>query len=260
MSLNPNGAPPGYYYQAGATAYIVDPPGTYSGAGQSAPTADPAGTYSAAGASKPTEDPAGTYSSPYALDRLFLDTSVASPLHGVLSFNSATAVANFYGATSFEATLANQFFAGYGGSSATMLFTRYPVAGARAHLAGSNVSNLTLNQLQSINGTLSITSQGYAYSGTINLSGVQSFSSAAVEIQAALNQNLPVAAVTTGSSIAPASVSFKGSINGLLLQVTSISSGSMYAGAIISGPRIPAGTQMPSGSPIWSAMGTRSVS
>jgi len=244
MSLNPNGAPPGYYYQAGATAYIVDPPGTYSGAGQSAPTADPAGTYSAAGASKPTEDPAGTYSSPYALDRLFLDTSVASPLHGVLSFNSATAVANFYGATSFEATLANQFFAGYGGSSATMLFTRYPVAGARAHLAGSNVSNLTLNQLQSINGTLSITSQGYAYSGTINLSGVQSFSSAAVEIQAALNQNLPVAAVTTGSSIAPASVSFKGSINGLLLQVTSISSGSMYAGAIISGPRIPAGTQI----------------
>ena len=30
MSLNPNGAPPGYYYQAGATAYLIDPAGTYS--------------------------------------------------------------------------------------------------------------------------------------------------------------------------------------------------------------------------------------
>ena len=188
MSLNPNGAPPGYYYQAGATAYVEDPAGTYSLAGATTPTADPGGTYSAAGASAPTQDPAGTYSTHYALDRLFLDTSVASPLHGVLSFNSATAVANFYGASSFEAALANEFFAGYSGSSATMLFTRYPVAGARAHLAGSDISNLTLNQLQSINGTLSITSQGYAYSASINLSGVQSFSLAAVEIQAALNE------------------------------------------------------------------------
>ena len=40
MSLNPDGAPAGYYYQAGATAYLIDPAGTYSPAGASAPTTD----------------------------------------------------------------------------------------------------------------------------------------------------------------------------------------------------------------------------
>ena len=74
MSLTPNGAPPGYCYQAGATAYIEDPAGTYSLGGRdhadqptrAEPTAAP-------GAGAPTTDPAGTYSSPYALDRLFLE-------------------------------------------------------------------------------------------------------------------------------------------------------------------------------------------
>ena len=102
-----------------------DPPGTFSPAGATAPTADPGGTYSAAGASAPTTDPAGTYSSPYALNRLFLVWQNTTPENAVLSFNSATAVANYYGATSSEASLANEFFAGYADTSATMLFTRY---------------------------------------------------------------------------------------------------------------------------------------
>ncbi len=100
-------------------------PGTYCPAGASAPIADPGGTYSARGASAPTTDPAGTYSSPYALNRLFLVGLNNTPDNAVLSFNSATAVANYYGATSREASLANEFFAGYAGTSATMLFTRY---------------------------------------------------------------------------------------------------------------------------------------
>ena len=125
IAINPKGAPAGYYYEAGATAYIKDPAGTYSPAGASAPIADPGGTYSAAGASAPTTDPAGTYSSPYALNRLFLVWQNTTPATAVLSFNSATAVANYYGATSSEASLANEFFAGYGDTSATMLFTRY---------------------------------------------------------------------------------------------------------------------------------------
>ena len=49
MSLDPNGAPAGYYYEAGATAYLIDPAGTFSLAGASAPTTDPAGTYSGRG-------------------------------------------------------------------------------------------------------------------------------------------------------------------------------------------------------------------
>jgi hypothetical protein len=231
------------YDATSAAAEIVDGGGTYSLSGATTPTADPAGTYSAPGASAPTEDPAGTYSSLYALDRLFLDTTSVTPGNEVLSFNSLSAVANYYGDTSVEAGLAVDFFAGYG-TSATMLFVRDPIGGNRAHLYGANVSDLTLAQLQAISGQLSITSQGYLFTGSINLSGVKSFTAAATAIQAALNQNLPVAAVTTGDSIAPVSVSFTGSTNGLLLDVTAVSSGAIEIGALVSGAKVPAGTQI----------------
>src|SRR5271166_7016455 len=74
-------------------------------------------------------------------------------------------------------------------------------------LYGANISNLTLKDLQSISGTLSIDFQGLTwpepitYSGSINLYGVRSFSEAAEKIQNALNSNLPETpvAVTSGS-------------------------------------------------------------
>ena len=155
-----------------------------------------------------------------------------------------TAVANYYGNTSAEAGLAAQFFADYG-TAANMLFIRFPIGGNRAHLyGGTNVSTLTLAQLEAINGPLSVISQGYKYSATINLAGVTSFTAAATAIQAALNENLPVAAVTTGDTITPESASFTASANGLLLDVTAIASGSMEIGALISGAGVPAGSQI----------------
>ena len=114
----------------------------------------------------------------FSLNRLFLDTSNKTPLGEVVSFTNATEVANYYGATSHEAQLANEFFQGYTGSSATMLFTLYPALPWRANLYGSNVSALTIPQLQAINGPLSITSDGLTYTGSINLSGATSFSTA----------------------------------------------------------------------------------
>jgi hypothetical protein len=240
-----HGAPAGYYYKAGATGYIEDPPGTYSPAGATAPIADPGGTYSAAGASAPTTDPAGTYSSPYALTRLFLDPNPTTPATGVLSFNSAAAVADYYGETSFEASLAKEFFAGYGDTSATMLFTRYSAGGDRPHLYGGNLSNnLTPKDLQ--NGSLSITFDGLTWPepvtysvGLIDLFGATRFSAAAKIIQNAINTSIdqqPLV-VTSGSTITPFHFSFTGSIIGDLLQITSVSSGgSIELGAEISGP------------------------
>jgi hypothetical protein len=152
-------------------------------------------------------------------------------------------VANYFGLTSIEASLASEYFAGANGSPVTMLFGRYGYGGARPHLFGANISNLTLDQMQSINGTLSIDFDEYTYDGSINLSG-ESFSGAASAIQTALNQNRPAAATTTGSSIAPVSVSFTGSVNGLLLQVTSVSGGSIEPGALISGPGVAPGAQI----------------
>ena len=132
------------------------------------------------------------------------------PHNAVLSFNSVTAVENYYGATSSEASLAKEFFAAnYGDTSATMLFTRFGL-GQRPHLLGANISNLTLNQLQSINGSLALTFDGYTYSGHDQSLGRHEFLDAAGKIRAALNRNLQVAAVTAGSSITPESVSFTG--------------------------------------------------
>ena len=164
-----------------AAAKIVAPPGTYLPPGATAPIADPGGTYSAAGATAPTTDPAGTYSSPYALNRLFLEWKKTTPANVVLSFHSVTAVENYYGATSSEASLAQEFFAtNYGNTSATMLFTRIGL-GQRPHLLGATLSNLTLTQLQSINGSLALTFDGYTYSGHVNLAGVTSLLDAAAD-------------------------------------------------------------------------------
>jgi hypothetical protein len=243
----PTPAAPGAYIPAAgaisAGPQTYSPPGTYRPPGASAPIADPGGTYSGPDATAPTMDPAGTYSSSYALDRVFLEGKNLTPANTVLAFNNATAVANYYGATSKEAAQAKEFFAGYGNTSATMLFTRYS-ATRRPHLLGANIGGLTLSQLQSISGSLALTFQGYTYSGSINLAQVQSFSEVARTIQTALNKNLQFAAVTEGSSITPVSVTFTGSINGELLDVTSISSGSIELGAEISGSGVPAGNQI----------------
>ncbi len=163
-------------------ADIVAPPGTYLPAGASAPMADPGGTYSAAGASAPTKDPAGTYSSPYALDRLFPVISNNVPVGAVLSFSSVTAVENYFGATTEEARLAREFFAGYAGTSATMLFTRYPYDGGRSRVYSANLSDLTKSQLHSIEGSLSLTLNGNTYTGSVNLSNVPGRVAAAAAI------------------------------------------------------------------------------
>ena len=150
-------------------------------------------------------------------------------------------MANYFGVTSTEAALANEFFAGYRGAPATMLISRYCLEGERPHLYGANISNLTLNQLQSISGSLSIAFQGCTYSGSINLSG-QSFSGAAGAIQAALNSSLPVAAVTDGSSIAPLYAPILGTVSPEtmtesygVLTVGSVSSGTVGVGQQITG-------------------------
>ena len=227
-----------------AAAQIVSPPGTYLPPGASAPITDRGGTFSAAGATAPTTDPAGTYSSPFALNRLFIESKKTTPANVVLSFHSVTAVENYYGAASSEASLAKEFFAAnYADTSATMLFTRIGL-GQRPHLLGANLSSLTLAQLQSINGSIALTFDGYTYSGHINLSGVTSLLNVAGRISAAFNHNLQVAAVTAGSSISPESVSFTGYTDRTQLFVTSVSSGTIEIGGLISGHGVKPGTQI----------------
>src|ERR1700722_10648587 len=238
MALNPNGAPAGYYYETGATTYLIDPAGTYSLAGATAPTTDPAGTYSAAGASAPTLAAAGTYilnmaASQYGLNRLFLDLGNSVQLNEVLSFNSATAVENFFGVGSDEATLATDFFAGYNGSAANKLFVRTLLGGARARICGANIGGLTLPQLQAIHGTLTLTSGGYKFRASVNLATATSFANAASLVQSALNAVRPTLATTTNSSTTPESASFVGSMSGGLMDVTAVLSGQIAIGGVL---------------------------
>jgi hypothetical protein len=75
-------------------------------------------------------------SGPYALDRLFLTSNDWVPVGEVLSFSSATAVANYFGAGSNPANLATEFYDDYNSSDgpANMLFARLPALPARANL------------------------------------------------------------------------------------------------------------------------------
>ena len=179
----------------------------------------------------------------HALDRLFLDVNNRTPLYKVLSFKNETEVANFYGARSLEASLAAQDFCWPTAAPRSICSLRvFQWGSARAHLYGrADLSDLEkLGQLQAVNGSLSVGSQGYDYSVSINLSGVPSFPAAAARISAALNRRLPVGAVTTESSIAPVTASFTGSISAAVLNVTAIQSGSIQVGSMITGPGIPA--------------------
>ncbi len=191
MTVNPNGAPAGTYYDSATNSYV----------------ADRGGYYSVAGATAPTEDPAGTYSSPYALDRLVIDWQQNTPDNEVIQFSSVTEVENYYGVTSSEAKIAREFFTNYPPSTgATLMFTRY-ANGQRPHLIGANIysgsASATLAALQAVNGAISLTFDGFTYTGTVDLSGVPDMATAAIDIRNALDSNLPTAAKTTASTIIP---------------------------------------------------------
>ncbi len=216
------------------------PPGTYLPSGATAPVADPGGYYSAAGATAPTLDPAGTYSSPYALNRLIIGWEEDVPDNVCLAFNSVTAVQNYFGVVSTEATLANQFFdpnvygTSYSDAGATLYFTREGL-GQRPHLLGVNLSALTLAQLQAINGSVAITFNGWNYSANIDLSNATNFSDAAQILQTQLNAQAPVLAQTTGDTIQSQTVNFTGDFKNAQLTVTSVQSGTMEVGGLVDG-------------------------
>lgn len=151
-----------------------------------------------------------------ATTRLLLVWEQITPSNSLLSFTNETGVANYYGASSIEATMAGEYFTV---PNAMLLFTRIGL-GQRSHLLGANISNLSLTQLQAINGSVSITFNGYVYNGNVNLAGVASFADAATEIQSALH-DLPVTATTTGDSIQTETLHFTGYLNGSQLMETS---------------------------------------
>jgi hypothetical protein len=167
------------------------------------------------------------------LNGLLLTSSTQVPIGTVQSFASATAVSDYFGASSSEAALGAVYFTGFDGSNAkpgAMLVTQYPTASVAAYLRGGDISNMTLVALQALSGTLSVVIDGVLKSGSVNLSGATSFSSAAGIIGNSLGIHGQQAASITGS------------ISGTTLTVTGVSSGALAVGQVLSGTGVTANT------------------
>lgn len=171
---------------------------------------------------------------------LMLSNSTRAPIGGVLSFPSGAAVTSYFGSGSVESIKAeggvgmgSGYFGGFflaARRPARMLVAQYNQAAVGAYLRGGNVSALTLAQLQAISGTLAVTINGIAKTGSPNLAGATSFSDAATKIADALD--------IEGADGA----AFTAAISGTTMTVSAVSSGTIAVGQLVNGSGTTAGT------------------
>lgn len=175
---------------------------------------------------------------------LFLDSSTTvpiNPLGSILSFPTAAAVADYFGAGSLQAFLATKYFNGFSGRTAipsAMRFAQYPAWAVAAYLRGGALTQ-TLAQLKTFTaGSLTVVMDGYSHViSSIDLSGDSSFSAIATALTAAFTD--PTEASFTGSMGA----SFTGTAASpsTHLTVTAVT-GYISAGDVVSGTGITAAT------------------
>jgi hypothetical protein len=171
------------------------------------------------------------------------------PIGTVLSFSSAEAVQDFFGAGSTEAIIAGGgsgmgagYFGGYDGAQrlpANILFAQYNSDDVGAYVRGGDVSALTLAQLQAISGSLNTVIDGYAHNvAALNLSAATSFSSAATIIQTDVN----AAASVIASFTAQIGAAVTAAISGTTLTVSAVASGLISVGDTVTGGGTAVGT------------------
>jgi hypothetical protein len=172
---------------------------------------------------------------------LILNSSNVIPLHTVLTFSNLTEVEDYFGMASPEAAEAMTFFGSPPTPKSQLMYARFHLEGGRARVFGAPTFNTrTLPEIAGIKGTLSFASQGYSWGPvTIDLSGVAAscagvppndcYDQAASILQTQINAAQPALATVTGS-IAPHTSTYVGSIMGGVLNVTSLTSGSVQIG------------------------------
>lgn len=175
---------------------------------------------------------------------LMLTTSALvpiAPLGSVLSFPDEPSVASYFGAASWQATLASNYFNGFANRTSvpdSMLFAQYPAWDVAAYLRGGTLTQ-TLAQLTALTGSLTVTMDGYPSAiASINLSGNASLSAIATSLTAAFVE--PTEASFTGSM----GSTFVATGSGTSLTVASISAGYISAGDSITGTGVPASTKI----------------
>lgn len=163
---------------------------------------------------------------------LMLTTSTRVPIGTVMSFPDDDSVGTYFGLSSDEAAKAAIYFAGFTNAQVlpgSVLFAQYNTANVGAYLRGGALS-LTLTQLQALSGTLAITIDGIAKSGSPNLSAATSFSNAGTIIADALD-------IEGG-----AGASFTAAISGTTMTVSAVSAGTIEVGQLVDGAGTTAGT------------------
>lgn len=171
---------------------------------------------------------------------LLLSNGTSVPVGVVQSFPDATAVSDYFGPNSVEASSAATYFQGFSIASkrpANILFAQYNETAVAAYLRGG-AFGLTIAEMQALSGSLTVAVDGYPHViSSISLSSYTSYSLAAAGIQAAFTD--PTEAAFTASLGA----SFTASVGSptTKLVVTSVT-GLISVGDVVTGTGITAGT------------------
>lgn len=125
------------------------------------------------------------------LNGLLLTKHTAIPINTITPFASADDVAKFFGSNSTEAQAAKRYFAGYLGATkrpGILNIGQYNAESVPAYTRGGSISDITLDQIKAVTGTLSVTIDGVAKTAaSINLSTATSFADAAAKIATTLS-------------------------------------------------------------------------
>lgn len=125
----------------------------------------------------------GTGGNPLALNGVILTQSATTPVGPLLSFPSADDVTTYFGSGSTESRLASRYFLGFDNSTkkpGNVFFAAYATTDRAAWLRGIPLAGLTLPELKTITGTLSVTVDGVAHTdASVDLSAATSFTNAA---------------------------------------------------------------------------------
>jgi hypothetical protein len=137
------------------------------------------------------------------LTAIFLTKNTEVPSGTVANFATQTDVATYFGSTSTEAAFAAIYFLGFNNSNmkpGNLAFAQYNTASIAGYLRGGRLG-ISVAQLQTLSGQLSVSVDSVLHSGTMNFSTVTSFSQAAQLIGTSLSLGT---AGTTYDSIAGA--------------------------------------------------------
>lgn len=159
------------------------------------------------------------------------------PYAAMQPFSSAADVSEYFGPSSQEAALAQNYFAGFSGSNikpGRLYFTQYNEEAVGAYLRGGDARGYSLAQLQALTGSLTVVIDGATRTApSINLSGASSFSNAASIIQTALFATDPTEATASECTISGTTMTVGGTITGTVEVGQTVTGSGVTANTII---------------------------